>query len=405
MPPKPANCNHVVISDEELKSGVTTLEHVQTGVEEFHRNGIVIFENAIPHDVIDKFYEKMNTDVAQKLKDPDLVFNPGNEKTNFSIYPPLSKDWLIEDIWANKHAAAVMEAIIGLPQLVYAGSTINLPTQDPTARQAVHVDSYADHHKFSTCIEVFMYLHDVSPANGSMEIWPGSHEAWNFKDLVNNGRGWVRTSAFHRRAERSPPFQPTIPKGSIAIRDLRLWHSVMPNLSDQNCITVSFIYFPRWYRNHMRITLPAVPRRIVEKWTQIDAIGAANFVDGKLDPLDPKSSMLVPLNFTQDPEKSNQQIREKLDLARGKEPNSAPLVTTKDYWTPGDHKLSDRVSKDEATKGNRKPHAKGKGKHNPLKPKSEESKKDDPLKPQSEGVKKRPKNQRKKLTKQTHDVQ
>ncbi|KAA8574213.1 hypothetical protein EYC84_005722 [Monilinia fructicola] len=372
MPPKPANCNHVVISDEELKSGVTTLEHVQTGVEEFHRNGIVIFENAIPHDVIDKFYEKMNTDVAQKLKDPDLRF---------------------------------MEAIIGLPQLVYAGSTINLPTQDPTARQAVHVDSYADHHKFSTCIEVFMYLHDVSPANGSMEIWPGSHEAWNFKDLVNNGRGWVRTSAFHRRAERSPPFQPTIPKVQLPSV---IFVSGIPScriFPIKNCITVSFIYFPRWYRNHMRITLPAVPRRIVEKWTQIDAIGAANFVDGKLDPLDPKSSMLVPLNFTQDPEKSNQQIREKLDLARGKEPNSAPLVTTKDYWTPGDHKLSDRVSKDEATKGNRKPHAKGKGKHNPLKPKSEESKKDDPLKPQSEGVKKRPKNQRKKLTKQTHDVQ
>ncbi|RAL66310.1 hypothetical protein DID88_005980 [Monilinia fructigena] len=344
MPPKPAHCNHVIISDEELKSGVTTLEHVQAGVEEFHKNGI------------------MNTDGAKKLEDPNLVFNHGNEKNNFSIYPPLSKEWLIEDIWANKHAAAVMEAIIGLPQLVYAGSNINLPTQDPAARQAVHVDSYADHHKFPTCIEVFMYLHDVSPANGSMEIWPGSHEGWNFKDLVNNGRGWVKTSTFIRRAERSPPFQPTIPKGSITIRDLRLWHSGMPNLSDQNCITIGFLHFPRWFRNHMRITLPAVPRRIVEKWTQIDALGAANFVDGKLNHLDRKLSTLVPLNFTQDPEKSNQQIREKVDLARGKEPNSEPRVTAKDYWTPGTHKLSDRVTKDDATEGNRKTIREGEGK-------------------------------------------
>ncbi|QSZ33866.1 hypothetical protein DSL72_005439 [Monilinia vaccinii-corymbosi] len=312
MSPKHARCNRVIISDEELESGVTTWENVQVGVEEFHRNGIVIFENAIPHGVIDKFYEKINADGAKKLEDPALNVNHGNGKPNLSTSPPLSEEWLVEDIWANKHATAVMEAIIGKPQLVYTGSNISLPGQDPTARQAVHVDSYADHHHFTTCIEVFMYLHEATPENGSAELWPGSHEAWNFKDLANHGRGWVKATAFNRRAEISPPFQPTIPKGSIAIRDLHLWHAGMPNLSDQNRIMLGFIYFPRWYRSHMRIPLTLASRRVVEKWTPVDALGAAEFVAGEVNHMD---SRLDSLNFSQDPERGTKQIREEIDLA------------------------------------------------------------------------------------------
>ncbi|KAM0132437.1 hypothetical protein ACHAP3_006476 [Botrytis cinerea] len=374
MPPKRAQCKHVVLSDEELKSGITTLENVQAGVEEFHSNGLVIFENAIPHDIVDKFYEKINADGASRLEDPKVAFNHGNEKTNFSTCPPLSKEWLVEDIWANKHAAAVMEAVIGKPQLAYTGSNINLPTADPTSRQAVHVDSYHEHHKFPTCIELFMYLHDVSPTNGSTEIWPGSQHEWNLGNHESHGRGWVKASAFNRRAEHSPPFQPTIPKGSIAIRDLRLWHAGMPNLSDQNRIMLGFIYFPRWYRNPMRITLPQNCKSVVEKWTQVDAIGATQFVDGEVDHLDQTLGMLAYLNFTQDPETGIKQIREKIDLAQGREPNAELKVTENDYWVPGRKRLSDRVTegpggKNDRGKARQRGRGKGRGQFDSLKPK------------------------------------
>lgn len=385
MPPRHALCKHVIISDEELKSGLPALENIQAGVEEFHKNGIVVFENAIPHNIIDKFYEKMNADGAKKLEDPELVFNHGNEKTNFSICPPLSQEWLVEDIWANKHASAVMEAIIGKPQLAYAGSNINLPATDPTSRQAVHIDSYSHHHNFPTCIELFMYLHDVSPENGSTEIWPGSHRDWNFKDLVSHGRGWIKSSAFNRRAEKSPPFQPTIPKGSIAIRDLRLWHSGMPNLSGENRIMLGFIYFPRWYRNPMRITLPTSCRPVVEKWTQVDAIGATKFADGIIDHLDSKLGMLDSLNFTQDPETGIKQIREKIDIAQGREPNATIQVTERDYWVPGRKKLSDRVTQSEDRREKSKRIQKSKS-TNKRKAGDETIK---PLKPKSGGVKKK----------------
>ncbi|TGO80625.1 hypothetical protein BELL_0004g00520 [Botrytis elliptica] len=346
MPPKRAPCKHIILSDEELASGITSLENIQAGVEEFHTNGIVIFENAIPHDILDKFYEKMNTDGAKRLEDPKVFFNHGNEKTNFSICPPLSKEWLAEDIWANKHASAVMEAVFGKPQLAYAGSNINLPAADPTSRQAVHVDSYHDHHQFPTCIELFMYLHDVSPTNGSTEIWPGSHRDYNLKNLVSHGRGWVKSSAFNRRAEHSPPFQPTMPKGSIAIRDLRLWHAGMPNLSDQNRIMLGFIYFPRWYRSPMRIMLPKNCKTVVQKWTQVDAVGATQFVDGEVDHLDQTLGTLAYLNFTQDPEMGIKQIRVKIDVEQGREPNAALEVTEKDYWVPERNRLSDRVTEE-----------------------------------------------------------
>lgn len=384
MPPKRVNCQHVIISDEELKSGVTSLDNIQAGVEEFHKHGFVVFENAIPLDIIDKFYEKMSADGAKKLEDPTTFFNSGKERTNFSISPPLSKEWLVEDMWANKHAAAVMEAIFGKPQLTYAGSNINRPTQDMTSRQAVHVDSYYEHHKFTVCIELFMYLHDVSPDNGSTEIWPGSHHEYDIKNLVPHGRGWVKPSVFKRRAEHSPPFQPTIPRGSIAIRDLRLWHAGMPNPSENWRIMVGFIYFPRWYRNPMRITLPKNCRPILQKWTHVDAVGATNFVDGEIDHLSPEMGSLVQLNFTQDPETGIKQIREKIDISQGREPNEMLIPTAKDYWTPGGglKKFSKRLSRG-GVGGRGRKGSKGKQK-SPVRPKVQTS----PLKPKFSGVKK-----------------
>ncbi|KAI9647298.1 hypothetical protein NHQ30_003682 [Ciborinia camelliae] len=394
MSPRRNQVKHVILSDEELETGVTTLDNIQAGVEEFHKHGITIFENAVPHDIIDKFYERMDADATRKLEDPNVFFNSGNEKNNFSISPPLSKEWLVEDIWANKHATAVMEAVFGLPQLVFAGSNINLPTTDPTSRQPVHVDSYAKHHDFPTCIELFLYLHDVSPANGVTELWPGSHREYDLKILAPHGRGWVKSSAFNRRAEHTPPIQPTIPKGSIAMRDLRVWHSGMPNLADHKRIMLGFIYFPRWYRSPMRINLPSSCRSIVQKWKHVDAIGATNFINEEIDNLDPKLGMLVSLNFTQDPATGIKQIREKIDLAQGREPPGVMLpVTPKDYWVPGMNKLSDRVTKIEVPKEKAKPKAKAKGKAKG-KAKAKAKGKNDPLKPKSEGVKKTTKSPR-----------
>lgn len=118
----------VIISDKERQIGDTLFDNIQVGVEELQENGILILQNAVSHETIDKLCEKMTSDIEIKLKDPDLVFNHGQQRTNFSLSPPISEDFLFEEIWANKHAIAILENILGpRPQLSFASSNINLP--------------------------------------------------------------------------------------------------------------------------------------------------------------------------------------------------------------------------------------------------------------------------------------
>ncbi|KAM3084309.1 hypothetical protein ACMFMG_001586 [Clarireedia jacksonii] len=395
--------HQIVISDEELRSGQTSYDTIQSGVNEFHKNGF----NAIPVETIDRYHTKLQADAVQKLEDPNLIYNSGyNSNTNFSFSPPLSKKWLIEDVWANKHAAAIMEAIFGLPQLVYANATVDIQSTD---RQAVHCDSYGTLASFPLCIEVSIYLNDVSAATGAPEIWPGSHKGWTIKDQASHGRGWIKGSAFSRRANRTPPVQPEIPRGSVILRDLRTWHAGMGNQNELEDMRVqlAFMYFPRWFRSPMRVVLPADCKEVVQGWKGVDALGAVEFVDLKrgeeLDHLDAERCMLGQLNFGQDPEKNVRRVWEECDEKEGRGELDFLQVTEADYWVPG-------REENHGNSGKNKNKGKGKGKGKGNKPtgsgvegkkdkdrsKKGKKNKDKPLKPQGGGVKKNKKGSKRK---------
>ncbi|PQE06991.1 phytanoyl- dioxygenase family protein [Rutstroemia sp. NJR-2017a BBW] len=355
--------HQIAISDKELRSGETSYDTIQSGVNEFHKNGFVILQNAISLETIDKYRTKLQADALQKLDDPDLIYNSGNNSnTNFSFSPPLSKEWLIEDIWANKHAAAIMEAIFGLPQLAYANTTVDLQSTD---RQAVHCDAYGTLGSFPLCIEVSIYLDDVSAETGGPELWPGSHKGWTVKDQLPHGRGWIKSSAFSRRARFAPPVQPEIPKGSVILRDLRTWHAGMGNLNEleELRIQLGFFYFPRWFRSPMRLTLPSDCKKEVQSWKGVDALGAVEFVDLKkgeeLNHLDVERCMVGQLNFSQDPGKNVRRVWEECDVKEGRGELDYLEVTEANYWVPGKEENPEKGGKNR-----NRDKGKGKGKGN-----------------------------------------
>lgn len=45
--------------------------------------------------------------------------------------------------------------------------------------------------------------------------------------------GVIRKELVEARRKLCPPVQPLLPKGSIIIRDFRLWHAGMPNRTDE----------------------------------------------------------------------------------------------------------------------------------------------------------------------------
>jgi ectoine hydroxylase-related dioxygenase (phytanoyl-CoA dioxygenase family) len=108
----------------------------------------------------------------------------------------------------------------------------------------------------------------ITPENGSTEIWLGTHTSDISAQEGAHGErdsGRIRQVLLDKRAEICPPVQPTINKGGLMIRDLRLWHAGMPNRTDKVRVMLAMIHFAAWYRNPMRLRLSKDIRLIIEK--------------------------------------------------------------------------------------------------------------------------------------------
>lgn len=316
----------VCISTEERISTQISPGNLKTGLEEFHRNGLVIVENAIGLPALDHVSERMLEDIPKNLASPRLHYNHGQAHRNISQTPPLHSEFLHEEIWANRFAAALIEHIIGpKPQLSYASSNIALP--GGKGYQAVHSDYYCSHLDFPVFLEVCIFLDGASPQNGSTQVWPGTHHGYNKADHAFADRGWIKRETFVARAKICPPRQPVIPKGSICIRDLRLWHAGMPNFTDKPRIMLSFIYSPRWFGTRMRIRFPAEARQHVESWKHIDCSSVAQFVEGRLDYLEERQDLLL----------TEETTAGEAEYVHG----HAPWIPSQEHcWSPADRKSS-----------------------------------------------------------------
>lgn len=136
-----------------------------------------------------------------------------------------------------------------------------MPAQDlpgPAApqRQPVHSDADFDHpcHPFALVINIPLVT--MTPENGSTEVWLGTHTADVSAQEGKHGErasGRIREELLAERREVRRPSQPVVRKGSIVLRDLRLWHAGMPNLSKEVRVMLAMIHFAPWYRNRMRL--------------------------------------------------------------------------------------------------------------------------------------------------------
>lgn len=93
------------------------------------------------------------------------------------------------------------------------------------------------------------YLVDVSPANGSTELWLASHRNTSFKDCRNcteipTDDFGIRADLLEERSRWAPPIQPIVKKGSVVLRDLRLWHAGLSNPSPNPRIMLAFVHTP-----------------------------------------------------------------------------------------------------------------------------------------------------------------
>jgi ectoine hydroxylase-related dioxygenase (phytanoyl-CoA dioxygenase family) len=111
-------------------------------------------------------------------------------------------------------------------------------------RQPVHSDADFKHPSHPFALVVNVPLITFTPENGSTEIWLGTHNNTNIQDQEGahgeRASGRIKQTLLDARRDISPPLQAIIPKGSVVVRDLRLWHAGMPNYSQDIRVMLAF---------------------------------------------------------------------------------------------------------------------------------------------------------------------
>jgi ectoine hydroxylase-related dioxygenase (phytanoyl-CoA dioxygenase family) len=245
----------IKLTPEELATKTLSSHNLQASLEALHQDGILALENAVNTTHLDKLNERMIPEAKRLYANTNTHRNFGHATGNIQQEPVVEKDYIFEDILANPWATSIIEHMIGPnPQLRFYSANVAFKA---TGRQPPHVDVdfKMPRMPFGYCINI--NLVSTSPENGATEFWVGSHTDTDgsiFDREADNKP--VKSELLEQRTKISPPIQPSLPKGSLIIRDLRLWHAGMPNRTDEPRVMLVSIQFPSWYRSDQMLILP-----------------------------------------------------------------------------------------------------------------------------------------------------
>jgi len=233
-----------------------------TAVRAMQEDGFVVLKNAVDIAHLDILHTRMIEDLEalQRREDAPYNWNVGNIQQDPPPFPP----YLFRDVLVNEYAIAVTHALLGTPvkNSLYSGNTCLKSDQ----RQPVHADIshlWPDMEVAHPPAQIVVNIPtvDVFPENGSTEIWPGTH-----RDVAISAGKDIKIPANKLEEQRRlvPPFQPTMSKGSILLRDMRLWHAGMPNRTDRPRPMIAMIHNAGWLETGLPLRFPAGTESLFE---------------------------------------------------------------------------------------------------------------------------------------------
>jgi hypothetical protein len=238
----------------EIESSTMSPEHLITAVQALARDGFVVLHDVINPDHLGILRDKMLEDVQKLMKRRDAPYNwnVGNIQQDPPPFPP----YLFRDVLLNEMVIAVTKAILGpgVKNSFYSGNTA-LPSRE---RQPVHADCghlwpHLEVAHPAHALVVNVPVVDIYPENGSTEIWPGTHcdtTIGAHQDIK------VPLQVLEKQRAVAPPLQPSIKCGGVLIRDMRLWHAGMPNLTDQPRPMIAMIHNVAWLETENPLVFP-----------------------------------------------------------------------------------------------------------------------------------------------------
>lgn len=315
------------VSREQISS-----HNLQAAIQALHRDGIAVLTNAINPEHLDRLNARMVPEAKILYAKATTQRNFGANTGNIQQEPPIdTPELLFSDVVANKFAASVIECIMGPnPTLRFfsANTAFKAEARQPPHIDvafeypdipfgfAVNVN-LVDTSPENGATEVWPGSHLVPEINNMKFVdnnyhVPKSHQQHNQNGENANGEDGaggsssssssrnqggqkprvkmdsaiiaarktifdtgfsedvrvVREPALEARRAIRPPIQPSLPKGSVIIRDLRLWHAGLPNKTDDPRVMLVMVLFPSWYRSEARIELPEIVKGKID-WGNI----------------------------------------------------------------------------------------------------------------------------------------
>lgn len=236
----------LTITTAEKKRGHLAPERLRDAVRAVREDGFVVLHEAIDTKHVEILRERMLADVAEimALDDVPYQFYDGHLQQD----PPPFAPYLFRDVLVNSFAVDVTSAVLGdgVKNAFYSGNTC-LPND---TRQPLHVDIgqlwpglQEAHPAYALVVNVPVV--DMTPQNGSTELWPGTH--LDTTRAIGDGDIKIPDDALERWAAQTQPLQPSVPAGSLLIRDMRVWHGGMPNRTDTARPMIAMIHWARWW--------------------------------------------------------------------------------------------------------------------------------------------------------------
>ncbi|KAI0416471.1 hypothetical protein F5X98DRAFT_184314 [Xylaria grammica] len=259
-------------SAKEIKNNRLSERNLEIAVRGVHIDGLVVVEDVVPHQHLDHLNTKMVEDariLQARGEDGPFNYNVGNIQQDA---PPYAK-YFYPSIFTNPIATQITASVLGpRPKWTFcSGNTAMPPVPGGSPqRQPVHADADFAHPEHPFALVINVPLIDMTPHNGSTEVWLGTHTGTGGIEAQEGAHG-ERASGRVKEdilakwvATHGPPVQPNIKKGSVVIRDLRLWHAGMPNMSEEVRVMLAQIHFASWYRNPMKLEFAEDVKPVLE---------------------------------------------------------------------------------------------------------------------------------------------
>ena len=268
----------IEVTAEELAREMLSDGHLSEAVGAIRRDGFVILNGVVAHEHLDVLREQMTVDLELILKAEGVPHN--FVKGHVRQDPPPFAPFVFRDVVANPWAVQVTKAVLG--EGVFNRSCSGNANVPGTLLQPVHVDerhlwpNLAEAHPAAQ-LAVNIALNDVTEENGSIELWPGSHldthQVWGSDVKVDEGM-------VEDRRLVAPPVRGNTKKGSVLIRDMRLWHRGTPNVSDAPRFMLAMVHNCVWMHRLPRFQFVKGCETAFEN---DDLDSHVEFVDGPID--------------------------------------------------------------------------------------------------------------------------